>query len=103
MLIGDKYIESIIIIYSLLISALCCDVALFKIIKKNVEIDTFNTQLSIDFALMLNKMTRFYYILFHPQRYRMDNGHWIADLWSGHCHCRKKTFCVGDVQSPVPR
>ena len=60
MLIGDKYIESIIIIYSLLISALCCDVALFKIIKKNVEIDTFNTQLSIDFALMLNKMTRFY-------------------------------------------
>ena len=43
--------------------------ALFKIIKKNVEIDTFNTQLSIDFALMLNKMTRFYYIPFHPQRY----------------------------------
>ena len=28
----------------------------------------------------------------------MDNGHWIADLWSGHCHCRKKTFCVGDVR-----
>ena len=53
-------IESIIITYSLLISALCCDVAPFKVIKKNVDIDTFNTKLGIDFALMLNKMTRFY-------------------------------------------